>query len=78
MLLHPSHPQRDIDPSTLELAEDSSEFDPRTGGVDYHSNEENQKWDRPDQLVYPLHGLAKIGEIAWIIRPVVYGKSMLY
>ncbi|KAG2178522.1 hypothetical protein INT44_001674 [Umbelopsis vinacea] len=72
MLLHPSHPQRDIDPSTLELAEDSSDFDPRTGGVHYHSKEDKQQWDHPDQLVLPLQGLAKFGEIAWIVRPLVY------
>jgi hypothetical protein len=78
MLLHPSHPQRDINPSTLELAEDSSDFDPRTGGVHYHSNEDKQQWDHPDQLVLPLQGLAKFGEIAWIVRPLVYGKSTVY
>jgi peroxin-16 len=76
LLLHPSHPQRDIDPSTLELAEDSSDFDPRTGGVHYHSNEEKEQWDHPDHLVHPLQGLGKLSEIAWIMRPVVYGTAL--
>lgn len=74
MLLHPSHPQRDVDPATLELDEDSSEFDPRTGGVHYHSNEEEEQWGHPEHLVYGLRGLGKLGEIAWIVRPLLYGK----
>ncbi|KAJ2958055.1 hypothetical protein NQZ79_g6289 [Umbelopsis isabellina] len=72
MLLHPSHPQRDVDPATLELDEDSSDFDPRTGGVHYHSNEEEDQWGHPEHLVYRLHGLGKLGEIAWIARPLLY------
>ncbi|KAM3579156.1 Peroxisomal membrane protein pex16 [Umbelopsis sp. WA50703] len=72
ILLHPSHPQRDVDPATLELDEDSSDFDPRTGGVHYHSNEAEEEWGHPEHLVYRLRGMGKLGEIAWIARPLLY------
>jgi hypothetical protein len=77
ILLHPSHPQRDVDPATLELDEDSSDFDPRTGGVHYHSNEDEEEWGHPEHLIYRLRGMGKLGEIAWIARPLLYGKQII-
>lgn len=83
-VMHPTHIVRNIDPSSFELnTEDKFELstiDPRVG-VPSTSNPDLLTLTTTTTTTNPGYasirqGWAHIGELLWIIRPVIYGKNI--
>jgi hypothetical protein len=76
MVLHPTHLIRNIDPSTLEVANDEkfelANIDIRTGTPLSGSLPESAHGTISGTS---RSGWAHFGEILWIIRPFIYGKK---
>lgn len=75
MILHPTHFIRNVDPVTLEISEEDklelTTIDPRTGTA-------LSKAARGDEKLLSYHRRSRwghLGEILWILRPLIYGKT---
>lgn len=78
-VIHPTHLVRNTDPCTFESnVTDKLELatlDPRTG-TPSTANPRLLTASTTVSSTMPRQGWALFGEIVWIIRPVVYGKSI--
>lgn len=78
MILHPTHFIRNVDPVTLEVSEEDklelSTLDPRTGTALTYTVENDEK----PLTSHQQSRWAQVGEILWIIRPLIYGKPTIH
>ncbi|KAI9008932.1 peroxisome membrane protein [Phycomyces nitens] len=74
MVLHPTHLVRNIDPSTLEASStdkfELTTLDPRVGTPSTSNPDLIHSKDAA--VTRPRRGWAVVGEIVWILRPLVY------
>lgn len=78
MVLHPTHFIRNIDPVSLDVCEDEKLelliLDPRTGTAlsanDTTCHDSNSAISSDSKT---RKGWRQVGEMLWIIRPVIYG-----
>lgn len=75
MILHPTHFIRNVDPVSLNIAQDEkyelTSIDPRTGtalSATYDSSQINSDQNNN------CGGWAHLSELLWIVRPFIYGK----
>jgi peroxin-16 len=83
MVLHPTHFIRNIDPVSLDVCEDEKlellTLDPRTGtALSANNSCDNSNSVSSSASAAVSEGKSRkgwgyIGEILWIIRPVIYG-----
>lgn len=71
MVLHPTHFIRNIDPVSLDVCTEEKfellNLDPRTGT--------SLSTACDSSFSVARKGWAQVGELLWIIRPLIYGKK---
>lgn len=76
MILHPTHFIRNVDPVSLEIAQDEkyelTSIDPRTGTALSASHDSSQINSSRNNN---RGGWAHLSELLWIVRPFIYGKQ---